>query len=202
MPIPRAQPKYYERDLTTRTIDNIINTLEGELRDSDFNKVSCAASIQFGIELQKQSYNERSDVSLPSAEHKSERLARNLEQKFGPRPSKVHAHAMVAGKHKLAARLRLRMEELKIGIDEADNGCWLPENSAATPHPLMKKAPPHSRIHRHNYYFWLDAQLINITDATKFRNRLKLTALSLYQGSFPPYVMLKKGQGLPNGGRV
>lgn len=201
MPIPCLETKYVEKDLVDRCIDGIIDILNGELSESDFNKVACTASVQSGIEQYRQSCSERSDQSLRSEEHRSERLGRHLEQKFGRRPAKSHAHAIVAGKHKYSATLRLRMSKLGIGVDDVDNGCWLPENSAATPHPAMPKAPPHSRIHRYNYYFWIFSRMRRITDTAKFRNALKLTALDLYQASFPKYVMLKKGLDLPSGGR-
>ena len=74
-----------------------------------------------------------------------------------------------------------------------------PESTAATPHPEMPKAPPHSRIHRYNYYFWIDSRMKSITEENKFRKALKFTALNLYQAKFPDYVMLKKGCGLPAG---
>ena len=202
MPVPKAETKYYEKDAVNRTIDNIINTLEGELNESDFNKVACAASVQSGIEQYRQTHNEKQDLALCSNEHKSDRLGRHLEDKFGPRPPRVHAHAIVAGKHRYAATLKLRMAKLGIGVDDVDNGCWLPENTAATPHPQMKSAPPHSRIHRYNYYFWIFFRMKQIADTDKFRKALKLTALELYQGSFPKYVMLKKGLGLPDKGKV
>ena len=41
-----------------------------------------------------------------------------------------------------------------------------------------------------------------IADTDKFRKALKLTALELYQRSFPKCVMLKKGLGLPDKGKV
>ncbi len=41
-----------------------------------------------------------------------------------------------------------------------------------------------------------------IAENDKFRKALKLTTLELYQSSFPKYVMLKKGLGLPDKGKV
>lgn len=199
MTIPQAQTKYYEKDLTSRTIDNVLNTLEGELNGSDFNKVTCAASIQSGIEQYRMSCSDKTDIALRSEEHRSDRLGVHLEEKFGTRPARCHAHAIVAGKHELAAPIRLRMAKLGIGIDDVDNGCWLPESTAATPHPQMPKAPPHSRIHRYNYYFWLNNRFSSVNKEDVFRFKLKGTALDLYKAEFPSFVMLKKGQGLPQG---
>ena len=140
--------------------------------------------------------------ALREEEHNSATLGRHLEEKFGPRPPRCHAHAIVAGKHPLAAPLRLMMSRLSIRIDDVDNGCWLPENTAATPHPSFPKAPPHSRIHRYNYYFWIRTRLSTITKENNFRNNLKFIAQMLYTGDIPDYLLLPKGVSLPNQGRI
>lgn len=175
---------------------HIVETLEGEITLGHMNQVAVAASVQNGIERYREKASKLSAQSLRTEDHQSPLLGAHLEEKFGPRPQKVHAHAIVAGKHQLAAQIRLRMASLKIGIDDVDNGCWLPENSAATPHPAMPDAPPHSRIHRYNYYFWINSRLASVAQNQTFRNRLKLIAQMLYTGRMPDYVMLPKGQGL------
>ena len=199
MPIPEAQPKYYELNVVDRTIANIVDKLDSEISPSELNRVSVAASVQSGIEKYRSDATDMSLLALSTEEHKSERLGLHLVEKFGARPARCHAHAIVAGKHQYAAQLRLIMAALKIRIDDVDNGCWLPENSAATPHPAMPAAPPHSRIHRYNYYFWLRSRLGSLTKADMFRTGLKIIAKSLYTGKMPDYVMLKKGAGLPRG---
>ena len=86
-------------------------------------------------------------------------------------------------------------------IDEPENGCWLPKNTAAKMQMprRLSNAVPHSRIHRYNYYFWLN-QLINpsTTDTKeKLRSALKMIAARLQNGKQPTYVMNKKEVGLP-----
>ncbi len=91
------------------------------------------------------------------------------------------------------------MASLAIRIDDPDNGCWLPENTAATPHPLMPKAVPHSRIHSSNYFFWVRNRLGSIFHEPAFRKDLQLVARQLQEHTFPEFVMPKKGQKIPKG---
>lgn len=194
MAIPDTSPKFADKDLVDRTLDDILSTLEndGSLKVSDINRIKVAAQVQAGIDRYRAEAQEMSSKALREEEHNSARLGRHLEERFGPRPPRCHAHALVAGKHIYAAELRLIMAKLKIRIDDVDNGCWLPENSAATPHPAFPNAPPHSRIHRYNYFFWVNSRLSSIRDEKLYRTNLRLIARMLYTGKFPEYVMLKK----------
>ncbi|PUA26446.1 MAG: hypothetical protein B0W54_22060 [Cellvibrio sp. 79] len=172
---------------------------DGPLTQSDINKVMVAAQIQDGIERYRSGASDMEYIQLRDEEHDSARLGRYLIERHGPRPPRCHAHAIVAGRHKFAAAVRLVMAKLKIRIDDTDNGCWLPENTAATPHPAFPKAPPHSRIHRSNYFFWIRSRLVRIRSEKIFRLELNLIASELHNGNFPKFVMLKKGVGLPIG---
>ena len=197
MPRPEPIPKYNELNLVDRTIARIVETLDKEISQSDFNKVAVMASVQSGIDRYRQKARDMTTPALETEQHKSVALGKHLEEKFGPRPPRTHAHAIVAGKHQLAAPLRLAMAFLKIRIDDVDNGCWLPENTAATPHPAMPKAPPHSRIHRYNYYFWISSRLTPVAEnETLFRTGLKILAREMYTGSHPDYLLLPKGRGI------
>jgi len=198
MPIPEKVTLYHEKNLLDRVIDNVAGQ-EQPLSDSDLNRVTVAAQIQAGIDRYRAQASTLSNQSLFEEEHNSSRLGMHLVESGHPRPSKCHAHAVVAGKHQYAARLRLFMSRLKIRIDDSDNGCWLPENIAATPHPAFPKALPHSRVHRFNYYFWIHSWLIAFSNERDFRNGLQLIARRLQYGGVPPYVMLPKGVGLPKG---
>lgn len=132
--------RYYQMDLVDRTIVNIVEKLEGEITQSDFGKVKTAASIQEGIRLRqyRTGVTGMGTESLNKEEHSSARLGAHLVCRFGKRPNNVHAHAIVAGKHPLSANTRLIMAKHKIRIDDADNGCWLPDSSKHCPHPAMR----------------------------------------------------------------
>ncbi|MES2824956.1 MAG: AHH domain-containing protein [Pseudomonadota bacterium] len=198
MPIPEKITLYHEKSLLDRTIDNVA-AQEAPLSTSDFNKLGVAAQIQEGIDRYRAQAADLSSQALNEEDHKPARLAAHLEQAGKIRPQRCHPHAIVAGKHKYAAMVRVFMSRLKIRIDDSDNGMWLPENTAATPHPAFPSAPPHSRIHRYNYYFWVHSHLSELPGENVFRARLQLISRQLHQGSFPSYVMLPKGIGLHRG---
>ena len=195
MPIPEKHTQYYEKDLLDRVLDNVISNSD-PLSASNLNKVATAAQIQMGIDRYRMEAKGMSVDEILSENHNSTLLGLHLEQAFGVRPQRCHAHALVAGKHRNAARLRVIMATLKIRIDDVDNGCWLPENTAATPHPAFPSAPPHSRIHRSNYYFWILSRLGGIRIEALFRTNLKVISGLLQQGKMPNYVMMPKGMGL------
>lgn len=201
MPIPEKPLKYHEKDLVDHVIDQTVSQ-KGELTTADLNKAIVVSQVQCGIDKYLAGAKSMSSDALRSEAHDSARLSRHLEAVGKKRPPKCHAHAIVAGKHEYAVILRVVMAKLQIRIDDPDNGCWLPENTAATPHPAFPKSIPHSRIHRFNYYFWLRTRLGGIRQDDAFRTTLKLTARHLHEHTFPEYVMQKKGHGLPGGGRL
>ena len=196
MSIPDKITLYHEMNMLDRVINNVASK-ETSLTQSDINKVIVAAQIQEGIDKYRSAANSMSSLSLRAEEHNSSRLARHLEEKLGPRPPRCHAHAIVAGKHSLSAELRIVLAKLKIRIDDPDNGCWLPENTAATPHPKFPSAPPHSRFHRYYYYYWINGRLSPLRREGLMRTNLQIVARMLQIGDFPEFVMLKKGRGIP-----
>lgn len=196
MPTPQQPVPHYLKDPLDLVIESTAQK-EGPITEADLNKVSVAAQIQAGIDRYRKQVAAKSTDELVFEEHISARLAAHLIEAYGPRPLRCHAHALVAGKHQLSATLRLIMAKLKIGIDDIDNGCWLPENTAATPHPAFPKAPPHSRIHRFNYYWWINSRLRPAQEEPRFRHTLKLLSRMLHTGQMPEYIMLKKGAGIP-----
>lgn len=201
MPIPENVTPHCFKDPLDLVIENTAKK-DGPLTQSDFNKVTVAAQIQDGIERYRMSAQQRTSEELIKEDHNSKRLSLHLVESYGPRPPRCHAHAIVSGRHKLAAPARLVMAKLKIGVDDTDNGCWLPENTVATPHPSFLKAPPHSRIHRSNYYWWINSRLaptIPIMQQALFRKNLNIISRMLHTGEFPDYVMLRKDHGLPKG---
>lgn len=196
MPTPDKQTLYVEKDLLDRAIDQVASE-DSELSISDINRIMVAAQVQEGIDRYRAQAAGLTFEQLYAEDHNSALLGKHLDETGKSRPPRCHAHAIVAGKHKYAAAVRATMAKLKIRIDDADNGCWLPENTAATPHPNFPRAVPHSRIHRFNYYFWIRSLLINTTKTDVFRARLRLISKQLHESNFPNYVMLPKGAELP-----
>lgn len=201
MAIPETPKPHYAKDHLDRTLDDIIeNTNNGSPSLSNQGRTRVAAQVQSGIDKYRAAAKNMTVEDLETEKHDSARLARHLEEAGYIRPERCHAHALIAGKHFYAAELRYIMALLGLRIDDLCNGCWLPENTAATPHPAFPSAPPHSRIHRYNYFFWLFSRLNGIRSQATFSTNLKIIGQLLQQGKMPDYVMLPKGVGLPKGG--
>ncbi len=190
---------YFKKGLTDKAIDHFAALEDPTL--GDLNRVGVMAQVESGIDAYRIEALSKSSAELEKEDHLSKRLNEHLKQANDPKPHpKCHAHAIVSGKHKDAARLRAVLAWLKVRIDDPDNGCWLPENTAAIKEmpKRLKNAVPHSRIHRYNYYFWLNSIISTrqTKTALKLREVLNMVELRLQQGSQPLYVMNKKGVGL------
>lgn len=198
MSIPDKPLKYYEKSATQLAIENTVQQSDGNITHEHINYLKTVASVQIGIAKYRQKTAEMSRRQLENETHDSARLGRFLESVGNRRPPRCHAHAIVSGAHDDAVELRTLLAVRKVRIDDPDNGCWLPENTAATPHPSFPKAIPHSRIHRYNYYFWLRSRLnlITIKSENILRQQLRFISQHLHENTMPEYVMLKKGEGL------
>lgn len=56
------------------------------------------------------------------------------------------------------------------------------------------QAIPHSRIHRHNYFAWLNIRFAGVFNEQALRSLLLTMRSDLLHASFPKEVMLPKGQ--------
>lgn len=201
MPLPKPRDKYYaEKDRLEHAIDAFAAKDDPTL--SDLDAVSVIAQVESQLDVYRLEASAQSSKELRDESHESKRLAEYLALSGDPRPHpKTHAHAIVSGGHKEAARARAIMAWLKLRIDDPDNGCWLPENTASLANmpKRLKEAVPHSRIHRFNYYFWLNREInrSRTPNIRRLREVLSIISLRLQAGAQPSYVMMKKGQGLP-----
>jgi len=196
MPTPEYLVKYHEKTPVQLTIEDVIKDSDGEWKASNLNRVKTVASVQTGIDKYRSAASSMTEDQLEDERHDSARLGEFLDATVMRRPPRCHAHAIVSGGHNGAGDLRTLLAFYGLRIDDPDNGCWLPVNTAATPHPAFPKAAPHSRIHRHNYYFWLEARIngVTIKNIAMLRVALRLVAQSLHEHTFPKYVMYPKGQ--------
>jgi len=189
-----------EMDRVERKIFN--KSTQDKLTEFDLVDLDIVAQIETKLDEYRYSAVGMSKREIRIEAHQSKRLGEHLAILGDEKPHPAcHAHAIVSGAHKRAARLRGILAFHKIRIDDPFNGCWLPENTNAKSlmPPRLKKAVPHSRIHRFNYYFWL-RQEIN-TKKTKspddVKYALKTIGHQLQASTQPPYVMIKKGEGIP-----
>lgn len=103
------------------------------------------------------------------------------------------AHHIVSSGHTEAAALRGIMALLKLRINDPANGVWLPRRTQDTGQKPYERAVPHSRIHRQNYYDWLNEKLLHIRTLDQFTETLSIIEDLLLTSQFPKKVMLIKG---------
>lgn len=165
--------------------------------DSELAHISMLADLDEKLQKYKSAASSMNSQELRSEKHDSKRLGEHMRASGKPKPDdRVDAHAIVCGGHKESAVLRALMARFKVRIDDPDNGCWLPRRTIDTPHWAFPRAVPHSRIHRSNYFLWLRNQLLPSKSNQSFRIRLQNIENMLQNGTFPPEVMLRKGDGV------
>lgn len=196
----RNGKKYHQKDRLEVAIDRFAS-LEKPTR-ADLGQVKVIAQVERGLDAYRAAAANMSIEELEDEKHRSSLLAHFLTITGDPKPHpKCHAHAIVSGAHRYAAELRAILAWLKLRIDDPDNGCWLPENTAAKAQmpARLRNAVPHSRIHRFNYYFWLKTLIDPAITPTQadLRRTLAMIAVRLQSGSQPKYVLERKGEGLP-----
>ena len=200
MALPTTPARYANQNPVERSIDNYA-TLDKPTQ-GDLNGIKAVAQVERGLDIYRAAAKNMSIDALEDERHQSSLLSSHMSAEGDPRPHNLcHAHAVISGAHQYAAELRAVAAWLKLRIDDPDNGCWLPENTAAKAQmpERLRNAIPHSRIHRYNYYFWLNREINPQMTGTqdKLRQRLNMVSLRLQAGSQPSYVMNKKGVGLP-----
>ena len=200
MPVPSSPKPYAFKDKVEISIDQFA-ALE-KPTPGDMAYVRAVAQVQQQLDAYRARGSKLDDEALEDEDHQSKILGAFMSATGDPRPHELcHAHAIVSGGHKDAAELRATLAWLKLRIDDPHNGCWLPRNTAAkTQMPeRLRNAIPHSRIHRYNYYFWLNREINPTATNTKAKliDALNMIEIRLQAGNTPPYVMNKKGEGLP-----
>jgi A nuclease family of the HNH/ENDO VII superfamily with conserved AHH len=164
---------------------------------ADLNLVKIQASIQDGIDRYRLGALGMSDEQLETERHSSKRMAAYMTASADPRPSRhCDCHAIVSGKHELAAPMRAIMAWCLMRIDDPRNGCWLPRDWSARLHmpAWLKSAVPHQGLHNVKYYDWLNSR-INfrlIRGNNDLIAALKLIRTQLQGGALPSNAWPKK----------
>jgi A nuclease family of the HNH/ENDO VII superfamily with conserved AHH len=123
---------------------------------------------------------------LAAEEHSSKRLGDFMRAIGLVRPgANWEAHHLISGSYKeaMGARAILADEEIKMGIDDPDNGCWMPKTKKDARPTIYPNAIPHSRIHREKYYNWIFNLLFNAESALQAGAILKTVRMQLLQGN-------------------
>lgn len=184
--------KFHEKDRVEIAIDRFA-ALENPT-EADLNRVSTLAQVEEILEIYRAEGQTMTLDELEAELHDSQRLSKHMAAEGEPRPHGLcDAHAIISGAHPKAARLRAVLAWFKRRIDDPVNGCWLPRNTEAVSQmpEKLRRAVPHSRIHRATYYRWLrtiinmnvigsDSQLIEVLRQVKAR---------LQAGTIPPNII-------------
>ncbi|TQV81183.1 hypothetical protein FKG94_08740 [Exilibacterium tricleocarpae] len=195
MPIPAYTLKAYEKTRVDLAIEHF-STLENPTL-SDLNVVRIQASVQDGIDSYRVCAVDMTETDLENEGHSSKRMAGYMEASGDTRPcSSCDCHAMVSGKHKLAAPMRAVMAWCLMRIDDPRNGCWLPRTYDTRRYmpKWLSEAVPHQGLHNPRYYAWLEkyinVQVINGLDDLIVALRQVRTFLQ--SGALPPEAWPKR----------
>ncbi len=206
--IPIKKTVYALQTSLDRAIDQYKTNLQNniKLKDDDKKKwdafkelergkVQIVAQLQQGLEKYRRTVKKMSTDEREDEEHDSSRLGDHMRAVGLPKPGfYYHAHAIISGGDTRSWRLRTVLADCEIGIDDPHNGCWLPASTRYCGQRPYPKAVPHSRIHRENYYTWLQFRFLGVRDTKTLIHRLKSTRDDLLYATYPPGVMLKKGE--------
>lgn len=105
-------------------------------------------------------------------------MARNIEKAgLTSRPAESCAHHIVALAHREAHRSRLRLFSWSIGINDADNGVFLPRNGVGL--PGFPHAAHHTPFHSPDYHLavWLRLRSVDGEQAGRVQLRAIKTRL-------------------------
>ncbi len=165
------------RDVNPYEIRNgiLIEEAKERVRYQNGKTVLPASAQQLFANAQRRDYNHRRTLS------------RNIvADAIAPRPANACAHHIVALKHEDAELARRRLFGWSIGINDADNGVFLPRwaNKPLASHP---NAPQHEPVHSPLYFSTVYARLrsAEAKDSEAGRARLKTIKAQLQAGSFP-----------------
>ena len=125
--------------------------------------------------------------------HPTKKLMAYLRAAGRPRPSAVHsANHVVSGKGRYQemrdARLHLRSFG-GIGINDPDNGAWMPKNRRYVPHWSNPDCCAHSKIHTQRYEDWVYSRVQLGFDEGAIRTQLQIMGRQLETGTQPQHII-------------
>jgi len=135
---------------------------------------------------------------LKEKHHPTNVLANHLTAVHEPKPSEHHdAHHIImgTGRHQKPRmmRARLNMHIHGIGINDPQNGAWLPRKYEHKGHWACPQAPAHKEIHRYNYETWI-TDLFSLPGLTELTvtSRLREVKTMLKFGGYPDKITMPK----------
>lgn len=132
---------------------------------------------------------------LLNEKHSSAKLGKFLRVSGIPRPApKWEAHHLVSGSHTEAngARLILAEDDIKIRIDDPDNGAWMPKTKEDARPTIYPNAIGHNRIHRPMYYRWIENNISMMDNDLQIRAFLNRVRTQLLHGNIADEMKLQE----------
>jgi RHS repeat-associated protein len=146
--------------------------------------VFVAVLVAFNLQIDKihTYYAGATPVLVHNACGSSVKLAKNMESQGTVRPADTAAHHIVSHTHSKARSSRAVLDKFGIGIDDAENGVFLPR-FAGSANP--GGAAVHGNLHTNSYYAAVDEVLDAATSRQEVIDGLDEIRGGLLGGSFP-----------------
>ena len=158
-----------------------------------------AKAARFKTQAKVQAYiasgTQMSSPDLLREKHSSAVLGKHLRWAGIERPgANWEAHHIVSGDHREASvsRSYLADVDIKIRIDDPDNGSWMPKTKADARPTIYPDAIGHNRIHRQRYYDWIQNSLSIMDDPLQVRAFLNTVRTQLLHGNIKPEMKLQQ----------
>lgn len=165
--------------------DKTVNSYEVR-NDRALRKAKSLVCYKNGITRQPTSVKRLQADALAKGSH-SQALSGNIQLARGEmQPDATDAHHIVARRHHLAALARGFLFRWKIGIDDADNGVFLPKKPGANV-PGLANAVPHGPLHSGPYHNEVTNRLRERRgeQASAAREELRAMRAEMIAGVFP-----------------
>ena len=154
--------------------------------DRALSKAKSLVCYKNGITKPRVSVKRLQADALAKGSH-SQALSGNIQLARGElQPDATDAHHVVARRHRLAAVARAYLFRWKIGIDDADNGVFLPKKLGADV-PGLENAVPHGPLHSGPYHFEVTDRLRSRAGepTSAAREELRAMRAEMIAGVFP-----------------
>jgi len=192
---------YKEKTITLNTtlqhsLDNSHTTQEAEKFTRIERRFTNAnlAKLKSKLDSFRRDGADFNSFTLATESHSSKLLGEFLRCVGFPRPGlRWEAHHIISGDHKEArpTRALLADDDIKMRIDDPENGCWMPKTKQDARPTIYPNAVPHSRIHRDRYYDWIFNMLMNAASWEQAKTILNVVRRQLLDGNIKNELLVQ-----------
>ena len=156
------------------------------------------AQVQAQLDIYREEARKKKLSNKDEEHHPTDTLAKFMSAEGHPKPDiNCECHHIVQGKGRsqiFATQARLKLHMCGIGINDPDNGVWLPSNIKDVPHWAMRKALPHKVIHTAKYDQWVATKMLAANSEPVARVILGNLRRDLKNGEAPLDNLTKKSR--------